>query len=189
MESKVKQILEYLGNYHTNVERKQGFMGNYYSPLIDTIYIAENFENAEIPKDAKDMNKKAAELIVLCHECIHSVQSKCLHLLNTLFASISIVLSLVCIFIGVFWTSPIWLKAVTLTILALSIVFRIILELGAIKGSTKVAVELVKSGLIEDVSEQDIEEGEIYINKHRFAALMQMISDKIIFLILVLVIK
>ena len=80
MEDVAKQILKYLGNEHTQVERKQGFMGNYYSPLIDTIYIAENFETKEMPKGVENLNKKAAELIVVCHECIHSMQTKVIHL-------------------------------------------------------------------------------------------------------------
>ena len=43
--------LEYLGNTHTLIVKKEGFLGNYYSHLIDTIYIAENFSDKQLPKD------------------------------------------------------------------------------------------------------------------------------------------
>lgn len=189
MDSVAKEILKYLGNEHTKVERKSGFMGNYYSPLIDTIYIAENFENTKVPEDAKGMNKKAAELITVCHECIHSVQNKYLHILNTIFANLSMVLAIVCIFIGVFWTSPLWLKIGTCVSLTVSIIFRLILEVGAVNGSTKLAQDVVSKDMVQNVSIQDIEESTKYMNKHKYLAFLQMVLDKIIFLVLVLVIK
>ena len=60
---RLENILKYLNNEHTKVERKEGFMGNYYSNLIDTIYIAEDFENSIVPETIKNMNKKAAEAV------------------------------------------------------------------------------------------------------------------------------
>lgn len=189
MENIAKEILKHLGNEHTKVERKQGFMGNYYSPLIDTIYIAEDFENTKVPDDAKNINKKAAELIVICHECIHSVQSKTLHILNTIFANVSMILFLVYIVMALFWTSSLWIKIATITALVTSIVIRLILEVGATNGSTKLAKEVVNKGLLKDITDEDIQQGIEYIDKNKWIAFPQMILDKIIFLILVLIIK
>lgn len=189
MEKVAKKILNYIGNTHTKVEKKEGFMGNYYSHLIDTMYIAENFENKEMPAGVKNINKKAAELVVVCHECIHSTQSKCIHLLNTLFSNLSIVLSVVYVMMALLWTNYIWLKIVTAIIIVASIVLRITLEIGAINNSIKLASEIVNNKIIEGISQNDIEESIKYINKHKIMAVLQMITDKIVFLILVLIIK
>ena len=188
MEDVAKQILNYLGNSHTKVERKQGFMGNYYSPLIDTIYIAEDFENNKLPSGAEKINKKAAELIVMCHECIHSVQSKLLHVLNTICANISLVLFLVYVAMTIFWISILWVKIATIVSLAVSMVIRLILEIGATNRSTKLVKEIVDGGIIQDVTDEDIQQGIEYIDKHKWIVFPQMILDKIIFLIVVIII-
>jgi len=189
MEKIAKDILKHLKNEHTKVERKQGFIGNYYSPLIDTIYIAENFENSKYPEDTKNINKKAAELITVCHECLHSIQNKYLHILNTICANLSIIMAIICILISLFWTSSVWLKLTTATILIVSIIVRLILEVGAINGSVKLAKVMIKNEQTNEVSKEDIEESEKYISKYKLQALAQMVLDKIIFFVLVLSIK
>jgi len=189
MEDIAKDILKYLGNTHTKVEKKEGFMGNYYSHLIDTIYLSEGFEKKETPVAAKDINKKAAELVTICHECIHSTQNKHMHLINTILSNLSIVLAVICIVWGVFWTSPVWLRIIAGVIIVMSIIVRLILEIGAVNGSVKLADEFVNKDMIEGVTKQDIEASIKYINKYKFMALLQMVADKIIFLILVLIIK
>ena len=45
MENLTKEILAYLKNEHTNVQLKEDFKGNYYSYLVDTIYISQNLED------------------------------------------------------------------------------------------------------------------------------------------------
>ncbi len=187
MEELAKEILKYLGNLHTKVEKKQGFMGNYYSPLIDTIYIAEDLKNVKVQNGSENINKKAAELIMMCHECAHSVQSKGLHLLNTLFANLSMILSVICILIALLGTSKLWLIMVTSAALIASITIRLILEVGAINGSAKLAKEVVDNEFVQGVSHEGVQEGIEYIKKHKLFALVQMILDKIVFLILVLI--
>ncbi len=189
MDSLIKEILNHIGNTHTKVERKQGFLGNYYSPLIDTIYVVEDFEKIKMPNDAKKINPKAAKLIMVCHECIHSIQSKKLHILNTIFANISLILSVVYLFIALVGTGQLWLKMGALATITTSIVIRLILELGATNGSTELAKELVNKGFLDCVSAEDIQESVEYIRKHRVVALTQMVVDKIVFLILVLIFK
>lgn len=188
MEALTKDILKELKNKHTKVESKEDFKGNYYSYLTDTIYIAKNFEEQKVPAKAKTINKKAARLVVVCHECIHSVQSKCMHILNTLFSNLSILLAIISIVVGVFWTSPAWLKIVTCLVILTSIIIRLILETHAVNGSIKLAMDIVSKNMVEDISKKDIQQGAEYMNKHKYLALLQMVIDKIIFLILVLVI-
>lgn len=189
MENIVKDILNYLGNTNTQVETKQDFKGNYYSYLTDTIYIAKDFENTKTPSAAKNINKKAAELVVVCHECIHSIQSKCMHILNTIFSNLSIVLALIYIITGMFWTASLWFKIATCLVILASIVIRLVLEVGAINGSIKLADDVVSKNIVDGPSQQDIQESKNYINKYKYIALAQMILDKIVFLILALTIK
>lgn len=188
MDNIAREILKYLGNKHTRVERKQGFMGNYYSSLIDTIYIAEKFENAKVPKGMENVNPKVAELIVVCHECIHSVQNKILHILNIMFANFSMILAAICIFIALFSTSTLWLTIVSSALLLTSMVVRLMLEYGAINGSIKLAKEVVDKGLVADVFTEDIEQSIEYINKRKWSALIQMLLDKIVLLVIVILV-
>lgn len=189
MESLTKHILKYLKNEHTRVELKEDFKGNYYSFIIDTIYIAKNFQEQKVPTEAKNINKKASELVVVCHECIHSIQSKCLHILNMLLSNLSIILAIINIVLVLFWTSTLWLKIFTIIIILTSIIIRLILEVGAVNGSIKLASVLVSKAIVKGISKHDIEEGTKFIEKHKYLATFQMVVDKIILLILVLVIK
>lgn len=189
MEEITKEALKYLENNHTKVEVKEGFMGNYYSHLIDTIYIAENFEGKNIPKSIKHISPKVAQLITICHECIHSMQNQTLHSMNTIFSNLSIILSILSIAWGVFGERPLWICITAIITTLIAIIMRLVLEVGAINDSTKLAFELVKKGIITDVVEQDVKVGREFIHKHKFMALSQMIIDKIIFLVLILLVK
>ena len=189
MEDIAKSILNYLGNKHTKVEKKSGFMGNYYSHLIDTMFLAENFESREIPEELKGINKMAAEVITVCHECVHSVQSKWMHMLNTIFSNLALILSIICIAWGVFGIRPTWLLVLTCWALVVSITIRLILEIKAVNGSIKLSKELIENQIVKDISEEDIQQSINYMNKHKLSALFQMIIDKVVLLILVLVIR
>lgn len=189
MENITKDILSCLGNTHTKVELKEDFKGNYYSYFTDTIYIAKDFATQKIPSAVKSVNKKAAELIVVCHECIHSIQNKIMHILNTVFSNLSIILAIVCIFVAVFWTSSLWLKLIASTVITTSIIIRLILEIGAINGSVKLAESVVEKGIVKGVSKLNIETSINYIKSYKCLALFRMVLDKIIFLVLVIFIK
>lgn len=189
MKKITKDILKKLSNEHTKIEEKEDFKGNYYSYLNDTIYIAKNFVNQKQPKSIKDMNPKAAELIMICHECIHSIQNKTLHLLNTIVSNISIVLSIVVIVLSLFGNDKMCLDIIACFCLSISITVRVILELQAINKSTTVAISIINEKTVYNVSKNDIEEATRYINKHKYLAVLHMISDKVIFLLLVLIIK
>lgn len=189
MEKTAKVILKYIKNGHTNIELKENFKGNYYSYFNDTIYIAKDFQNSKSQQDAKSINKKAAELIVTCHECIHSVQRKYLHILNTIFSNLSIILAIVFVIIAIFGNGCLWFKVLVCSIITLNIIVRLILEIGAVNGSTKLAKDVVSKNIVSDVSQQDIIESIQFINKHKYLAFIQMILDKIILLVVILVIK
>ena len=188
MEVLAKEILNYLGNKHTKIEVKKEFKGNYYSYLNDTIYVAQNFVGGKSPNKAKNINKEAAKLVVMCHECIHSNQSKCMHILNLVFSNFSIFFTLIYIIVAIFSASALWLKLIAIIAILASIIVRLILEIDAVNGSVKLARQIVAKNKMRDVSKQDVAESTKYIQKYKCLALLQMISDKIIFLILVLII-
>ena len=185
MENLTKEILAYLKNEHTNVQLKEDFKGNYYSYLVDTIYISQNLEDKMTSPKNKEFNKKAAQLIVICHECIHSVQSRYMHILNMILSNLSIILTTLCAFWGILWTSPLWIKTLTISTLILSIIIRLILEIQAVKGSTKLALKFISNG----ITDKDIQYGVDFIEKYKYIEFFRMIIDKIVCLILVLVIK
>lgn len=186
MEQVTINVLRFLGNNKTRVEAKEDFRGNYYSYITDTVYIAKGVSEKQVPHN---INKNASEVLMVCHECIHSIQSKSMHILNTIFSNLSIMLTIICVFIGAFVDIPLWLRCATGIVILFSIIIRLFLETGAINSSIKLAYEVVSKGIVKNVSIQDIEEGLDYIKRHKYLAIIQMILDKIIFLILVFVIK
>ena len=182
-----KEILKHIGNNHTKVEVKEDFKGNYYSYITDTIYISKSLENKNEGKKER-INKKAAAFVMLCHECIHSVQNKALHILNTVLSNLGIVLGIACIIIGIILENNLWLKLMAASILTISIFVRLFLENQAVKGSVKLAFNVVKVNKIADITQEDIQEGTQYINKYKWLALLKMVIDKIVVLIIILII-
>lgn len=183
-----KKVLEHIGNNHTKVEEKTDFQGNYYSYITDTIYIAKKLKKKKISKANININEKAAVLVTVCHECIHSMQSKVLHILNTVCANLSIILTLVVIVLSIFYTTNGLLKVISAVIILTSIVVRLILEREAVNGSIRLSREIVNANKVQCVSAGDIDRGVMYIQNHKYLAYIQMIIDKLIFLVLVLVV-
>ena len=186
MEQVTINVLRFLDNNKTNVDVKEDFKGNYYSYITNTIYIGKK-TNKKQP--SHNIDKDASDLLMICHECIHSIQSKRMHILNTIFSNLSIIFSIICIFIGVFIDMPLWLRCVTGVVILFSVLLRLFLEIEAINGSIKLAFKVISKGIVKNISMQDMENGSDYINRYKYLALTQMISDKIIFLILVFIIK
>ena len=188
MEEITKDVLDYLNNNHTKVIEKEDFKGNYYSFLTDTIYLAKNFENTKIPKELEGVDKRAGEIIVISHECIHSIQSKAFHFLNVIFSNLTIVLGLICMLLTVFNSKNQIINVITEVIVLFGIAVRLFLEAEAVNKSTVVAREVVKKYNI-DIDSSDIDESEKFMNKTQYLALINMIKDKlIVFLIVGLII-
>lgn len=186
MEKYINEILKHLDNTHTKVESRENFKGNYYNYLTDTIYVGGKFENAKLPSKKDNVNKKAAMFIVACHECIHSIQSKCIHILNMIFSNISVILTIIAIILGLFIEKHMTIKMLTIICVVISMIIRFVLEIHAIKESTNIASIIIKTTEIDGVSEEDIQNSKKYMDKHKYVAFLGMILDKIVLLILVL---
>lgn len=184
----VQKILKYTNNLHTKVENKEGFKGNYYNYITDTIYISKNIARENNSKNNKGISKQTSELIVLCHECIHASQNKMEHILNFLLSNIIIIFAPTYFILKLFAVVIPVAKITLLVLLGLSIITRIKLELQAINKSTVLAKEVVQERLIEDISLEEINLSEKYIKRHKILALIGMILDKILIIGLVVII-
>lgn len=134
---KCKEILEYLNNKNTKILEKEDFKGSYYSYINDTIYLAGK---------NKITRSKEEEFIVLCHECIHSVQNKVLQAINFYSSNIEIILSILVITLLAIKVEAVnYLLIPYFLMLLLNIVVRFLLEKDAVKGSFKLAKYITKN--------------------------------------------
>lgn len=188
MEKYAKKILKYLNNNHTKIEVKPEFKGNYYSFLTDTIYIAKNFNSKQPKKNVEKINVNTSNLVVTCHECIHSIQSRALHIINTILSNVSLILALVVVLLSVFKKESLVFNLASLSIIVASVALRCVLEMEAINGSTKLALEILQQENIDKITLNDIKQAEEYIKKHKLLALLGMNKDKIIMIVTLLLI-
>lgn len=187
MEDLTKEILNSIGNNHTKVQEKEDFNGNYYSFINDTIYIGKNFEVKKKNKKMEQLNQDAARLITVCHECVHSLQKKWIHILNIILSNASILLFIsyfVCMF---FKSRSMVLAIVTLFAIGFSLVIRIILEFDAISGSINESKKLVEFKNVSNVSIEDIDKAQAYMNKYKILAVLSMIYSKLLIALIVII--
>ncbi|MBR5227411.1 MAG: hypothetical protein IKV94_02095 [Clostridia bacterium] len=93
--------------------------GNYYFYLNNTIYLS------------KAQNCESKEAVVICHECIHAMQSKILHVLNLIFSNIELILFFAIVLMKIFKYENIVLIGAYLVIAFLAISIRSALEIPA----------------------------------------------------------
>lgn len=117
---RLKEILQKEGNTHTNVVEVDSIKGAYYSYMTDSIYISSN---------SAECSEK--DIVVLCHECIHSMQSKVLHIANLVLSNMELVLFVATVACIVFEYSLVWLLFAYILCNVLSICIRCMLELPA----------------------------------------------------------
>ena len=187
MEDLTKEILNSIGNNHTKVQEKEDFNGNYYSFINDTIYIGKNFEVKKKNKKMEQLNQDAARLITVCHECVHSLQKKWIHILNIILSNASILLFIsyfVCMF---FKSRSMVLAIVTLFAIVFSLVIRMILEFDAISGSINESKKLVEFKKVSNVSIEDIDKAQAYMNKYKILAVLSMIYSKLLIALIVII--
>ena len=153
MEKVAKRVLAILGNTHTKVKEKNEFKGNYYSYITDTIYLSKNYESVQMKKGELNISKVLNELVTICHEAVHSIQNKTLHMLNSIFSNLSIILAATCIMLEVVHKESILINIVALLILVLAIGIRLVLECDAVERSLLVARKAIIEGIIDSVDE------------------------------------
>ena len=75
-----KETLKKLNNNNTKIVFDDDIDGNYYVFLNDTIYLSSKSSN------------KYKRLTVICHECIHSIQSKVMQVMNFILSNLEIII-------------------------------------------------------------------------------------------------
>lgn len=145
----IKEILQKEGNTHTDVVEIESTKGAYYSYFTDSVYISSKTSKCE-----------EKDIVVVCHECIHSMQDKRLHIVNLIFSNLELLLFIttaICIVFGCF---SFWAAVVYVLCGTLSIVARCLLELPAMTG----AFELAKK-YSDEKNVKEIEKEQKNINK------------------------
>lgn len=119
-----KDILNKLGNSKTKLVYDKDIKGSYYVFLNDTIYIAKNSKSS----------KEYSRLTLIAHECVHSIQSKVMQVLNFGFANLEIFMFFIFVIMLVITKSNNinqYVKIMYNIIAILSVIIRSILEIHA----------------------------------------------------------
>lgn len=137
-----QNILKSQKNDHTKVKVIDSNKGGYYSYLTDSIYIPE-----------KKYENSVKNLVILCHECIHSTQSKSIHTLNVVLSNLELIVFL-CAIISVVYNLLVGVSIpLYLFICVISIIFRCVLEIPAMVGSFNIAKKFCNNSEVDAVCE------------------------------------
>lgn len=132
-----KNILKHIKNSTTKIIEKEEFKGCYYSYINDTIYLA---------KESSKTKSKEEKFVVLCHECIHSIQNKFMQALNFYSSNIEILLSIIVIILLFLKVSYICYITIPYFIIVLiNIMVRFVLERNAVKESFMLARRIINN--------------------------------------------
>lgn len=134
-----KQILFDLKNDHTKIVLDKDIKNSYYVFLNDTIYLCDNPKAQSI----------YARLILIAHECRHTLQSRVLQKLNFLFSNLELIAFIVFVIFGFLNKLDISFLLIYLFTVVVSIVPRLILEFDAVVHSIKIANQYMEGKLEE----------------------------------------
>lgn len=165
-----KDILNSLNNKDTKVILDKEIKNSYYVFLNDRIYISDNKVNDNL----------YTRIVLIAHECIHSIQSKILQILNYLFSNVEVLMFL--ILLGVKFitkTSNIVLLITYLMVVLIAIIFRSILEFDAVKRSLNLGLEYLLSKTNEKEAKVIIECSKKYIVRYFPLFVLSLHASKI----------
>lgn len=179
-----KDILKIIDNERVNVEIDENCKNSLYVFLNNTIYISNKTNNK---KNVDEQNK--SKVLVIAHECAHSIQSKLLQIVNFILANLEMILFAAVIIARVFFFKYNVLLNTYLVVSLLSITVRWYLEMNATINSVKIASSYM---LQNGVAKEQIKELIKYYKKELLKTLpiflIWLFIFRIIRLILVLVI-
>lgn len=129
-----QEILYKYNNKNTKIVKDDNIKGSYYVYLNDTIYLANN----------EKIKNAIYRVVLIAHECRHSLQSKGLQKLNFIFSNVELVLFVLFFILGIFKLINKYIVLLYLLILILAILFRLILEFDAVRNSFKISKEYIE---------------------------------------------
>lgn len=132
-----KEILEKYNNKVTKVVKDEGINGSYYVYINDTIYLANN----------EKVKNAIYRVVLIAHECRHSLQSKFLQKLNFIFSNLELLMFCILFILEIVKIINTYLIVLYISIMLLSLIFRFILEYDAVKCSFKIAKEYINEKL------------------------------------------
>jgi len=182
-----KEVLTLLGNNHTKLKGLEEIEVNYYNFLTDTIYLTTNVNKKKQAKGLENANPFCGNLVTICHECMHSMQAKTLHILNLILSNLSIVLAIVSIILILTIGKALWVSLVSVTIILAAILVRVVLELEAIKKSLVLSEQVLTKCNIENVKNKDIQQARKIVKRLMPLQVIQMVLDKLIMLVIVVI--
>ncbi len=135
-----KEILVKYNNKNTKIILDENIKNSYYVFLNNTIYLANNnnIKNAEY------------RLVLIAHECRHSLQSKLLQKLNFIFSNIELILFFILFVISIFKMINIQMLLIYMSFFIISIIFRFILEFDAVKKSIIISKKYIENKLSKE---------------------------------------
>ena len=131
------EILKSLENEKTRVVLDSDIKNSYYVFFKDTIYISN-----------REKNNGFHRCILVAHECVHSIQSKIIQVINFVLSNIELVAFITCLIFSIIFRNN-DITYIYLGILLLSIIPRLYLELHAVFNSIKVANKYIREKLDE----------------------------------------
>lgn len=148
-----KDILNQIKNDNVNVELDDSSSTNLYVFISNTIYISN--KKVKTKKSIEEQNK--SKLLVVAHECAHSVQPKILQLINFILSNIEIILFLAILFMTFIlkYTNPI-LQYTYVGVLVLSMFIRLYLEMDATIKSVKLTIRYLLENGVEKYEVVDL---------------------------------
>lgn len=186
-ENLTKEVLALLNNKHTLVKESNDIEANYYNFVTDTIYLRTKIKENKSAKGLENANPFCGNLVTICHECIHSIQSKMLHIVNLILSNISIILAIFSLILTVTIGKPNWFCAFSVIVILLAISCRLFLEVDAITRSTVLAEKSLEKISVQNVNIEDIQQAKKIIGKLLPAQLIKMVLDKIIMLVIIVI--
>lgn len=135
-----KNILQLIKNEDTKIEVEENNRNSYYVFLNDTIYLSTR----QTSDDRKD-----TRLVLMCHECIHSLQSKLLQWMNFLLANLELVFFVLALVLKYIFKQE-FIVPIYFSIAVFSIIIRGILEADASIRSVSLAQQYLEKKAKEE---------------------------------------
>lgn len=135
-----KQMLIILNNNKTNIKLDIDIKNSYYTFLNNTIYLCD-----------KEINKRNYQRIcTVAHECIHSIQSKILQILNFVLSNIELILFVISFICVLLKFNVILVLYSYILVNVIAIIPRLILEIDATIKSIYLSKKYMKNKISDD---------------------------------------
>lgn len=179
-----KDISNLVDNNQVNIEVDDKSKSSLYVFLTNTIYIANN----ESKSKSKEKQNKS-KVLVIAHECAHSLQSKGMQAVNFALSNIELILFAIILIARFFFEKPDMLVNSYMIISIISIIVRLYLELDATINSVKITTKYM---LKNKVNTKDVKELVVLYKKELLKTMplfiLMLFGFKIIRLIISMVI-